>query len=135
MTNKNETLLKSLNAKRDANIVRWVKKIVDAPQENLMDQAFDTLNMAYSRGYEQACIEHRAYGDEECFEDDECVFKVMKAQMSPEAIATIADALSACHTTDVGVDKELRWLVGNLIRNLGGTDAQEGLTRIARPAF
>ena len=89
----------------------------------------DALNQAYEAGQRQAAAE----ADDDlsvAFEDDGCVFKAMQAQMSPEAVATIADAISACHTSDIGVDKELRWLVGNLIRNLGGFDAQAGMSRV-----
>jgi len=56
MTNDHESFLKRLDAKRSQDINRWAEALTECDPEDLPEQAHEILDLAYSRGFERACI-------------------------------------------------------------------------------
>jgi len=56
MTNDHESFLQRLDAKRAQDIVRWAEILTACDLEDLPARAHEVLDLAYSRGFERACI-------------------------------------------------------------------------------
>jgi len=56
MTNDHEAFLKRLDTKRSQDIARWAETLIECDPEDLPERANEILDLAYSRGFERACI-------------------------------------------------------------------------------
>jgi len=56
MTNDHESFLKRLDAKRSQDLTRWAEALIECDPEDLPELAHEILDLAYSRGFERACI-------------------------------------------------------------------------------
>jgi len=56
MTNDHESFLQCLDAKRSQDITRWAAALIACDPDDLSAKAHEVLDLAYSRGFERACI-------------------------------------------------------------------------------
>ncbi|MCB9838217.1 MAG: hypothetical protein H6813_02665 [Phycisphaeraceae bacterium] len=56
MTNDHESFLQRLDAKRSQDLTRWAETLTACDPNDLPARVHEVLDLAYSRGFERACI-------------------------------------------------------------------------------